>query len=71
MTPFDDGVLLSPLSGLHVSLIHQSGADDIGVRAVVRVVGVAVGVDVPSVVGVVGVRGAEPPVGGRINESYP
>ena len=48
-----------------VWLIHQSGADAIGVGAVVVVV-IAIGVDVPGVVGVVGVRGAEPPVGGRL-----
>ena len=48
-------VLLSaPLRGLHVSHIHQSGADAIRVGAVVVVV-VAIGVDVPGVVGVVGV----------------
>ena len=47
----------------------QSGADAIGVGAVVVVV-TAIGVDIPGVVGVVGVRGAQPPVGGRY-ESYP
>ena len=60
-----------PLAGVTRLTFHQSGADAIGVGATVRVVGVAVGVDVPSVGGTVGVRGAEPPVGGRINESYP
>ena len=43
-----------------VWLIHQSGADAIGVGAVV-VVGVAIGVHVPGVGRVVGVRGAQPP----------
>ena len=55
--------------GLLFLTFHQSGADAIRVGAVVVVV-VAIGVDVPGVVGVVGVRGAQPPVGGRY-ESYP
>ncbi len=58
-----------PISGITHLTCHQSGADAIRVRRVVVTV-VAVGVDVPDVVGVVGVRGAEPPVGGRY-ESYP
>ena len=63
------GALFSPVAGLLISLFHQSGADAVRVGCVVVVV-VAIGVDVPHVVGVVGVRGAEPPVGGRC-ESYP
>ena len=58
-----------PLRGLLVLTFHQSGADAIGVGGIVVVV-VAIGIDVPHVVGVVGVRGAEPPVGGG-NELYP
>ena len=67
--PFDDGVLCSPVPRLLILTVHQSGADAIGVGGIVVVV-VAIGVDVPHVVGVVGVRGAEPPVGGG-NELYP
>ena len=60
-----DGALLSvPCGAYSLFAFHQSGADAIGVSAVVVVV-TAVGVDVPGVVGVVGVRGTEPPVGGR------
>ena len=58
-----------PIGGITNLAFHQSGADAVRVGCVVVVV-VAVGVDVPHVVGVVGVRGAEPPVGGRC-ESYP
>ena len=57
------------MRGLLVLTFHQSGADAIGVGGIVVVV-VAIGIDVPHVVGVVGVRGAEPPVGGG-NELYP
>ena len=58
-----------PIGGITNLTFHQSGADAVRVGCVVVVV-VAIGVDVPHVVGVVGVRGAEPPVGGG-NESYP
>ncbi len=50
-------------------LFRQSGAHTVSVAVVVVVV-VTVGVDVPHVVGVVGVRRAQPPVRGR-NEPYP
>lgn len=68
MAPFDDGYSAFSYAYSN-SFFHQSGADAVRVVGVPVVV-VAVGVHVPHVVGVVGVRGAEPPVGGG-NESYP
>ena len=47
----------------------DAGANTVGVVVVPVVVG-TIRLDVPDVVGIVGVRGAEPPVGGG-NESYP
>ena len=57
------------MRGLLVLALHQSGADAIGAGGIV-VAAIAAGIDEPHVVGVVGVRGAEPPVGGG-NELYP
>ena len=62
MAPFDDGYSAFGYAYSN-SFFHQSGADAVRVVGVPVVV-VAVGVHVPHVVGVVGVRGAEPPVGG-------
>ena len=55
------GALLSA-DGLLVSRFHQSGANTVGI-VVVPVVVRAIRIDVPDVVGVVGVRRAQQPDG--------
>ena len=62
MAPFD--TMVHCVRQATCLAFHQSGAHPVRVGAVV-VVPVAIGVHVQGVVGVVGVRGAEPPVGGR------
>lgn len=69
MTPFERRGRTFHRKATFAGLFRQSGANAIRVGTVVVVV-VTIGVDVPRVVGVVGVRRAQPPVRGGY-EPYP